>query len=131
MSETAKENSLILKQGRQGDVLLEKVKRPKNLSKTRRPWNGSSVVLAWGETTGHAHAIYDTEGLSTYEDKNGTLYLTVEKPVDLVHGTPGKNGEDKDHYLGTLTPTAPDEAWEYVPQQEFDWLTQSLRRVSD
>lgn len=44
---------------RQGDVLLVPVKALPNDCKPMQPENGRRFVLAHGEVTGHAHAIYD------------------------------------------------------------------------
>jgi hypothetical protein len=74
-------------QFRQGDVLLELVESAE-LGKEipRDPQRG--VVLAYGEATGHAHAIADS-GATLYfgKDKaaNADRFLRVLRPVSLRH----------------------------------------------
>ena len=49
----------ITKCARQGDVLLVRVNGPEPAGATELPRDNGRVVLAYGEVTGHAHAILD------------------------------------------------------------------------
>lgn len=67
---------------RQGDVLLIEVSGlPSEAAPLAR--DGGRVVLAYGEVTGHAHAIYDP-GAALYA-ANDDRYLLVTAPVSLRH----------------------------------------------
>lgn len=61
---------------RQGDVML--VRTRKKLSAEAKPAARveGRIVLAYGEVTGHAHAIDDALA-ELFEEKNGALYLKV------------------------------------------------------
>jgi hypothetical protein len=66
---------------RQGDVLLEKIDSlPKGAIKQK---DAERIVLAFGEQTGHAHAI-STEYATRYEWQGNTL-VEVKKESKLVH----------------------------------------------
>lgn len=43
------------------------------------------VVLAHGEVTGHAHAIYDTKSASLFEYSADVKVLKVKSKVELLH----------------------------------------------
>jgi hypothetical protein len=65
-----------------GDVLIKKVnKLPENC--LRRERRGGRVIVAAGETTGHAHTILD-KGCVLWELK-GELYLEATDPVTITH----------------------------------------------
>lgn len=84
--------------GRQGDVLYHPIKSlPKGCVAV--PLNAGRIVLAYGEVTGHAHAI-DLRHLSDRADEiaqaaiararlwqapNGDRYLEVKEPLALSH----------------------------------------------
>lgn len=58
-----------MKEIRQGDVLLRPVQSmPKGPRKAINPENGTRFVLAHGEVTGHAHAIYEYTNDQAAED---------------------------------------------------------------
>jgi hypothetical protein len=68
---------------RQGDVLIEAVKTlPGGLKPAKRA--GGRIILAEGETTGHAHAIVDKE-VESFVDEQGNLYLSVEAETVVKH----------------------------------------------
>jgi len=70
-------------QYRQGDVFLEKLSTlPKNLTKQE---NKGKIILAYGEATGHHHAIEVTEATESFIDEAGLLYLTLGEPTTLTH----------------------------------------------
>lgn len=69
-------------QYRQGDVFIERVRaRPKAAKPVAR--DRGRVVLAYGEVTGHAHAILEPEALLF--DAGGELYLQADGTVTLRH----------------------------------------------
>jgi len=67
--------------GFQGDVILVKIDVIPQGKKIER--KEGKIVLAEGESTGHKHVITD-DGAELYE-KDGKLYLSVEKEVTLTH----------------------------------------------
>lgn len=73
---------------RQGDVLLIKVPKSRIKDATRSvPRDKGRVILAYGEVTGHAHAIDDKNAEQLTNDALTTRFLQVlgEAGVDLVH----------------------------------------------
>lgn len=78
---------------RQGDVFLQRVKALPNGAKPKDRDNGR-VVLAYGEVTGHAHAIHEPEALlydfgeEMYLEADGTVMLKHEEhaPITLDKG---------------------------------------------
>jgi len=69
-------------QARQGDVYLTRVKAlPKGAKPKER--DAGRIVLAYGEVTGHAHAIHDTEAL--LYDFGEEMYLEADGTVTLRH----------------------------------------------
>ena len=61
-------------QGRQGDVLLTRVDFLPGLCREIPPVEGN-IVLAYGEATGHSHALPPTN--TRLLDHNGSWYLEV------------------------------------------------------
>jgi len=71
-------------QYRQGDVLLVKVD-PAGVEKTRLvPREGGRIILAYGEVTGHAHAI-DAALAELFEAGDRGLYLKIDAACRLTH----------------------------------------------
>jgi len=71
-------------QQRQGDVFIEKVSEVPE-GAVPYPMEGKRFVLAHGEVTGHAHAIYETDtGIEMFE-KEGVLYLKTTEEKVLKH----------------------------------------------
>jgi hypothetical protein len=64
----------------QGDVIIEPSKIPQNAKQKK----GKRVVLAEGETTGHAHVITDTSSCQAFET-NDELYIRVTKEITVKH----------------------------------------------
>jgi hypothetical protein len=84
----AREGNPMSKLYRQGDVLIREITEiPNNLSKV--PRDQGRVVLAYGEVTGHAHAITDPAVqmlASDIEDiTRAFLMVESETPVELRH----------------------------------------------
>jgi hypothetical protein len=68
---------------RQGDVGLQKVDfLPKNVAEVSL---GERIVLAYGEATGHAHAIERPAGKARLWDAGAERFLQVIAPVALRH----------------------------------------------
>src|SRR5687767_13522088 len=76
-------------QVRQGDVLLERVRSiPKGAA--RKPTDNGRVILAYGEVTGHAHAVVvertDAETVEAFlAELNGETYLSAPAGASVVH----------------------------------------------
>lgn len=68
---------------RQGDVLLLKVDDMPPDVVPVEPDN-NRVILAYGEVTGHAHAL-STATAMLYEHSSGDRFLQVTQPSALVH----------------------------------------------
>lgn len=68
-------------QYRQGDVLIEEVAALKCTNVV--PRDAGRIILAYGEVTGHAHAIMEPDAL-LYDDNEG-LYLKADGTVTLRH----------------------------------------------
>lgn len=47
--------------------------------------NQNRIVLAYGEVTGHAHAIKSKDAILFKEKNSERLFLVVLKPVELTH----------------------------------------------
>jgi hypothetical protein len=112
------------RQGRQGDIYFDKVKKP-DLSKLKRTNN---TVIAYGEVTGHAHTIVSpsVDQMQIYEDTEcalsqaGGIYVFSDEPVVAQHDTHG-------------TMTSPPKKWIHIyRQREYD-VTEKLRerKVAD
>lgn len=100
---------------RQGDVALSQVSAiPADA--TPRPRDNGRIVLAYGEVTGHAHAITDP-GVECLVAPDGRVYLRVpDSAATLVH---------EEHTAHRLLPGA----YEVTIQQE--WQDEESRNVSD
>jgi hypothetical protein len=99
----------------QGDVLIESAVIPASAKKSAV--NKCGVVLAEGETTGHAHVITDGSAAILLED-NDTMYLRVIKETTLTH---------EEHKKITIPPG------EYSVRkvQEYDHFMEESREVVD
>jgi len=99
-----------MKQHRQGDTMLVKTSKPK---KTGEPIARGRIVIALGETTGHAHVI--TGEVAEFM-VNGQRMIWVETPAPYVHD---------EHTPQTIEP-----GWYVVPQQ-VEYTPAKIRRVRD
>lgn len=110
-----------MQQFRQGDVLVESVRRPKALG-TLVPRDRDRVVLAYGEVTGHAHAIVPDDGIADipaaqlFEAPGGARYLIVDRGCTLVH---------EEHGLIPLAPGA------YKVTRQREYSPEAIRQVAD
>lgn len=105
-----------MKYYQQGDVLFFVVKKVKG--KVIKPEAERGFVFAEGETTGHYHAVKETEGVKVYEE-NGTKYCAVEKESAVV--------EHQEHGAITL----PKGTYKISIVKEFDPFEQEIRKVRD
>lgn len=89
----------------QGDVSLQKIEEIPNDAKVKEK---GSIVLAYGETTGHKHQIGQATLLVTEASQE---FLQVDKPTELVHEEHGKIEVPAGKYLVVrqreYTPEAP------------------------
>lgn len=100
-------------QYRQGDVLLKRVGVLPPEAK-KRPDDAGRVVLAYGEVTGHAHAI---------DSSFATMYGVADK--DWLVARPGATLCHEEHSALVLEPGI----YEVIRQREYQ--NQGWRRVSD
>ncbi len=100
---------------RQGDVLL--IPTPHRRSRTAKPVarDAGRIVLAYGEVTGHAHAIGDALA-ELFEERDGRLYLRATSVVTLRH-------EEHDAI------TIPRGTYRVVRQREYS--PEAIRQVAD
>lgn len=92
---------------RQGDVLLRRVDSiPENVEVV--PRDNGRVILAYGEMTGHAHAIID----ETTELVTTTLSPSIERFLRVLEDTELKHEE---HATVFLSPGV----YEVIQQQEY------------
>lgn len=85
-------------QFRQGDVLITLLAAlPSAVDLTKpRARDGGRVILAYGEVTGHAHAIADTleaPAAALFDDPNGSdgsFIMLVQSDTGLVHEEHGR-----------------------------------------
>jgi len=99
----------------QGDVLLKKINQlPDGVIEKAR--DNGSIVLAYGEVTGHAHRIVDIDAM--FYEKDGKSYLKNSKSVILGH---------EEHHQIIIEPGI----WEIGQIQEKDWLSGMVRKVID
>jgi len=80
-----------MKQYRQGDVLIVQCDPSKLEGTKEKARDNGRIVLAYGEVTGHAHAIHSQKATQFYKegDENfmsgGTSLLKVDQQVTLTH----------------------------------------------
>ena len=73
------------KQYRQGDVLIERVAAdPRKKPHKPIPRDAGRIVLAYGESTGHAHAIHD-QTAEWIELESGDRFVCSAAGIRLVH----------------------------------------------
>lgn len=77
-----------IKQGRQGDVLVIRGKHPqlvKAQNFKRVEPDKNRVILAYGEVTGHAHALPAEHVDLFWDEATGFRFMTVKTPTRLDH----------------------------------------------
>ena len=106
-------------QYRQGDLLFQTITKAEfdGMRSEAKPY--TSPVMAYGEVTGHSHAIADTlDGVDMLVDKNGDIYLSSTKEITIDH---------EEHGAITLPPGE----HRVTRQEEYDWATQARTKVAD
>ena len=101
---------------RQGDVYITRVN---NLDLTDfkpvKPVNGN-LILAYGEVTGHHHALIDAPTVKLYRNAEGHMIIEVEEETELTH---------QEHSSIALEPGM----YKAYTQEEYD--PEGMRRVHD
>lgn len=108
------EKGLTMKTLRQGDVLLVKVKELPTTGATRLEAEGD-VILAFGESTGHAHRIKASNKCRLW-DAGAERFLQVMETVALFH---------EEHATVEIPPGI------YRLPNQVEYSPAELRRVSD
>jgi len=110
-----------VRQVRQGDVLVVAVAAvPDGCAIV--PLDAGRVILAYGEVTGHAHAVVDADAATAippaqlFEAPDGARFLLVASPCALIHEVHGRI---------TLAPGA----YRVVRQREYS--PEAIRSVAD
>jgi len=75
----------MFKQARQGDVFIEEASITIDNDFEQIPKDAGRIILAYGEATGHAHAIKDTSSLYFKNKKTSKIYLVVNNPTEITH----------------------------------------------
>lgn len=102
---------------RQGDVLIRQVAKIPNGAKAKK--NKDRIVLAYGEVTGHAHAIAEPQAKEyTMEQAEGAVrrFLEVASGADVKH---------EEHATIQLPPGF----YEIIQQREY--TPEAIRNVAD
>jgi hypothetical protein len=108
---------------RQGDVLLIPVKSiPSSVNKMDKKGK-KRIELAYGEVTGHAHALYEPEVVEAYgHPENGPeelpSFISVKERTELRH---------EEHSAILLEPGS----YEVIIQNEWDSVLNAARKVAD
>ena len=101
----------------QGDVFICKVEKlPEGLKKS--DYIGGRIVLAEGESHGHAHAIADIDSATMFIDGAGNKFLEISAPVTIRHEEHSAFTIDTGVYAINII-------------QEFDHFAQEARNVRD
>lgn len=103
---------------RQGDVLIVRADRIPSEAKPK-PRDGGRVILAYGEVTGHAHAIDDSPAsprAALLDAPSGETYLRVDALSQLVH---------EEHATIELEPGS----YRVIRQREYS--PEAIRNVAD
>lgn len=103
---------------RQGDVLIIPTTNTKPADATKVKRDRGRIVLAYGEVTGHAHAI---------ADKDATLYHdpTLEDRFLRVLAAGGVDLRHEEH--GTIHLPAGD----YIVRRQTEYTPEAIRQVAD
>jgi hypothetical protein len=100
---------------RQGDVLLKQIAAIPGGTKKQEARD--RIVLAYGEVTGHAHAIHDLDSVEVYVGQGGELYLEVKSE--------GCTLRHEEHAAIAIPPGQ----YERVLQREYS--PEAIRNVAD
>lgn len=100
---------------RQGDVALVRVPKLPSNAKDITPKDGR-IVLAFGEATGHAHAIYDREKVRLWTADGERFLQVLISKVPLCH---------EEHSIAWLDPGI------YILPKQVEYTPAELVRVTD
>jgi len=100
---------------RQGDVLLVPCREPEN----KRLVQKDNLILAYGETTGHAHTV-EQEGAALFETETGERVVWVVAPTTILH---------QEHDFGVAEVVT--RGWYVVTNQVEEDPMAGIRRVAD
>lgn len=101
---------------RHGDVPLHKTDKVEGDKQNHE----GSVILAWGETTGHNHqlTVENPTDLEVYKITDNEWTLVLKSEGKLTH---------PEHKTLTIPPGT----WRVGREREVDWFTQTTRKVID
>ena len=102
-------------QTRQGDVWIESTTDPIPAGVKPVKRDNGRLILAYGEVTGHAHAICAPD-VDMWEDEAGTLWLKVPESATVVH---------EEHSAHTLKPGT------YRSYIQSEYRPEAIRNVLD
>jgi hypothetical protein len=131
-----RENTKKQTQFRQGDVLVERVDfDPKSRPHKVVPRDGGRVVLAYGEVTGHAHAIAEAQA-EMIELETGERFIIVKGGIrlesaegrSLLPSYEGKTGvllRHEEHHAHGFTPGS------YRVIRQHEYSPEEIRNVAD
>ncbi len=115
---------------RQGDVfLVDAAVEVLAEAKKVKANEAKRHVFAYGEITGHAHAIYDIDKIEIYMLEQGGVtkqYVKALQDVELLHGLWG--GKSGDHATVTIPKG---KVVEVTIQRQYNYWTDSPERVKD
>jgi len=101
---------------RQGDVLLQRVGKGTIKGKSKKiPRDRGRIILAYGEVTGHAHAVVDASA-ELIELENGDRFLCSDAGIRIVH---------EEHSTVTLP------AGTYQVTRQREYSPEEIRNVAD
>jgi hypothetical protein len=99
---------------RQGDVLLERIAELPSTAKRQRV--KGPIILAYGEATGHHHAIHKGK-VALYRDENQASFIEVKNAVAAL--------EHQEHAPISLAPGV------YRVRLQREYSPEEIRRVAD
>ena len=104
---------------RQGDVLIMRVPSiPADATPSKR--DKGRIILAYGEITGHSHAIEDTKAKGWLSGE--TLYLDLEKKTKVWHEDHNPKQDDKPMVL---------DPGQYVVLNQVEYRREEIVWVAD
>lgn len=105
-----------MKHLRHGDVPLHQTDKIEGQKKTHK----GSVILAWGEATGHNHT------LTVENPKDMLVYQISENEWTIVLTAPGTLTHPE-HKTLTVEPGT----WRVGREREFDWFSMATKKIID
>jgi hypothetical protein len=111
----------------QGDVVLVRIAKEKRTGFAEQPRDAHGrIVLAYGETSGHAHVLRAQGVCLLRNETSGERILRVLDPCDLLHDMGAEAlVETGEHLSVALTPG------DYRVIQQCEWVGQGVARAQD